>query len=245
MIIRPNATRHLIRWGLKEVFESVTADYEAGAMRDLMTGHFMQKVPADRYSHFPTWSMLRQDVQRILFESLKGLKDVQMRFGTEVVGLSEGDGSHPSLTLCDGSVVQSDLIIVADGVRSQLRDQILEDCFRQTGPIKPLISPLTAHQTQLPSEDVRQNDSIGDVFLEPGTTLWLGKGRIVVTGGVSTTSFCVAIFIVDEGVESTMSSEDATLWEEVRQKFMTHRFLHLQPAKHSRTGISNTFEEFS
>lgn len=193
----------------------MTADFEAGAMRDLVTGEIMQKVPANRYSHFPTWGMLRQDVQRMLFEKVKGLKNVQMRFGTEVIGLSEEDRSGPSLTLSDGSVVHSDLIIVANGVRSRLRDQILEDCFRQTGPIKPLVSPLTAFQTQLSFEDVKQNNIIRDLFQEPGTTLWLGKGRTVVTGGGSKMNVCVGNFIVDEGIESIMSSEDATLWKEV------------------------------
>ena len=156
----------------------------------------------------------------MLYEKVNGLKDIELRFGTRVVSVSDESGSGPSLTLSDGSMVHSDLIIVADGVRSRLRDQILVDFFRETGPVRPVVSSLTAYQTQLSFENVRQNDVIGDLFQSSETILWTGQGRTAVTGGGSKMKMCVGNFMIDEGHKSTVSSEDATLWEEVRSSLL-------------------------
>lgn len=71
---------------------------------------------------YPDTGIHRRTLRQILAARLEGV----LRLGRRAVSFTE-DGEGVSVTLDDGTTVRGDLLVIADGVRSQLRQQRLPD----------------------------------------------------------------------------------------------------------------------
>ena len=69
------------------------------------------------YGH---WCIYRQDLWRVLFEAVQREK-VAVNFGMRVVEVSAGEGS---VLFEDGKMVNSDLVVCADGIGGRTREAI-------------------------------------------------------------------------------------------------------------------------
>lgn len=63
----------------------------------------------------------RGDIHRVLFEAIKD--DVEIRYGSTIQSSAQND-NKVSVVLSDGSIVNADLLIIAEGLRSQTREKI-------------------------------------------------------------------------------------------------------------------------
>ncbi|KAJ6779724.1 hypothetical protein PWT90_02067 [Aphanocladium album] len=116
----------------------------------------------------------RPSVQRALYDL--AVKDgVEVRFGSNIEQV-EDRGSKATLRTSDGEVLESDLIVAADGIKSKTRQCLFPN--RNTDPI-PLRESIFI--TTLPTSQMAANpDLVG--WLAPGTTHGtLGPGRFVLS----------------------------------------------------------------
>ena len=208
LMIRPNAIRHLVSWQMEQKFEAVSLISKRAVMRNLSTGEDIEERHLETYSPYPTWILTRQDAQKVIFEEAQATERVEIRFGVDVSDIRE---DPCAVVLRDGSVIASDLVIVADGVRSRLRKHVLGS----TDPsLEPVVSGMTSYQTNLPlkvTESIPQTSSLDS---EDGATyIWRDQGRHVISG--SSPSIHIADFIINESDRMSESDKDGKLWDEV------------------------------
>jgi salicylate hydroxylase len=127
--IGPNVTRILQAWGLGEALAQVAAFPKQLQARDAQTGQLLGTLPLgeraqSRYGA-PYATIHRADLQGILHRAAQ-TAGVDMRLGQTVHGWREtADGVE--VNTADGSSVQADALIGADGVWSAVRQQLLGD----------------------------------------------------------------------------------------------------------------------
>jgi 2-polyprenyl-6-methoxyphenol hydroxylase-like FAD-dependent oxidoreductase len=66
--------------------------------------------------------ILRGELSRILIEHTRDGTDY--RFGTQITGLTD-DGDHVRADLDDGTAIDADIVVIAEGMRSRTRDLVL------------------------------------------------------------------------------------------------------------------------
>ncbi len=125
--ISPNGSRILSEIGLGPALSQIGttperivlrrwADDSELLIRPLGTG------PVERFGH-AYYNVYRPDLIDILATAVT---DVQARFGAEVVGASQGSGG-PALELTDGTTVEADVVVGADGIHSPVRQSLFGD----------------------------------------------------------------------------------------------------------------------
>ncbi len=127
--LTPNATRILSRLGvLDRVRQLASRPRALQALRGSDNAKLM-RLPlddADRRWGAPYLVIHRADLQRALVEAVLGRADVELSLGTTVIGFAS-DGNRISVDLRRGPRVardEADLLIGADGLRSQVRDRL-------------------------------------------------------------------------------------------------------------------------
>lgn len=126
----PNATRVLVQWGLTDGLKAVAAFPEALQVRDAETGGELGRLTlgptmVQRYGA-PYATVHRADIHRLLTQALLREDRVHLCLGQAVAGCGERDDAV-TLQTSLGVKVEGDLLIGADGVWSQVRDQLLHD----------------------------------------------------------------------------------------------------------------------
>ena len=165
----PNATRILAAWGLDEALRAVAAQPRQLRVRDGGGGHevgTMRLGPAfmQRYGA-PYLTVHRADLQAVL---LQGARDAgaEVRLGSRIATVLPGP-REVRLDIGDSGHDEGDVLVGADGVWSQVRQQVCND-----GPPRPtghLAYRTLALQRDLPAA-LRSED----------VTVWLGPRLHVV-----------------------------------------------------------------
>jgi salicylate hydroxylase len=127
--IGPNVTRILQAWGLGDALAQVAAFPKQLQARDAQTGQVLGTLPlgerAQALYGAPYATIHRADLQGLLHRSAQSA-GVDMRLGQTVHGWCEtADGVQVNTT--DGPSVQAGALIGADGVWSEVRQQLLGD----------------------------------------------------------------------------------------------------------------------
>jgi salicylate hydroxylase len=114
----------------------------------------------------PYYQVHRADVHTLLAAKVRELKRDAIRLNCRVIGFEEsGDGIE--LRLADGTAVQGDLLIGADGLKSVI-------CQQLNGNIPATYTGDAAWRITVPIEHLPQN------FMEQVMMVWMGPGRHVV-----------------------------------------------------------------
>lgn len=166
--IGPNATRMLAQLGLAEQLHAVSARSPDGQMYAGATGNKLATLPMDRHAvtayGVHSYQLLRADLHRILLEALTTeLGQSPVRFGKELVEIYEEE--RPRLTFSDGTEVQADLVIGADGVESKVRSLIFKDANAS-------YSGYFAWRGLINAETVSSAPELSDRL-----SVWIGEGR--------------------------------------------------------------------
>jgi 2-polyprenyl-6-methoxyphenol hydroxylase-like FAD-dependent oxidoreductase len=127
----------------------------------------------------------RVDLHNCLTEACRGLPNVHLDENAQVTGFVD-DGAGITVSLADGRTVRGDLLIGADGIRSRVRAEIIDDG-------DPELIGYVAHRTIVPIEKAPSGVPLGDVVL------WGGPGFHIVNYPLRDASIfnIVAVFRTD------------------------------------------------
>ncbi len=118
-----------------------------------------------RYSN-PYIVIHRVDLHNILTDACRALPNVHLDENAQVTGYSETSG-RISVDLADGRVVDGDILVGADGIRSRVRQQMIGDG-------EPELIGYVAHRTIVPIDKAPKGIPLDDVIL------WGGPGFHIV-----------------------------------------------------------------
>ncbi len=109
----------------------------------------------------------RSDLLAVLADALEQRRPGAIQTGRQVVTCDQNADSA-AVTLSDGSQVEGDIVIGADGIRSIIREQLF-------GPENPIFTGNVAWRATVPVAELGRDRPL------PVTSLWLGEGRHAVT----------------------------------------------------------------
>ncbi|RFU28214.1 hypothetical protein B7463_g8098, partial [Scytalidium lignicola] len=165
----PNLTRLLSRWGLDPRLRQHTDPLTRIDLRRWETGEFLGAatlMPEIEKRHgAPQYVVHRSDLQKALMDQASSVSEI--RINSLVVGI---DFDKPSVTLHDGTVVDPDVVIGADGMKSTCRKLIYDklgliDKARPTGD--------AAFRVLIPLERILDPE-LRKFVMEPVATRWMG-----------------------------------------------------------------------
>ncbi|KAF8500000.1 FAD/NAD-P-binding domain-containing protein [Hysterangium stoloniferum] len=134
--VTPNLSKQLRRWGLGDVLAKISVEPEAIVFRRYSDGNKVgytswRRMESDYGS--PYYHIHRADLHHLLYDLVADTHDVTLRLGATVKDVYPGEKNgvlgegqegrgRPFVTLASGEVVEADLVIAADGVKSMIRE---------------------------------------------------------------------------------------------------------------------------
>jgi salicylate hydroxylase len=165
--ISSNASRVLLHYGLGPGLEKYACKSEGNYYHDLISGEALYRCTAGQWGeeHYgaPLFHIHRADLHQILRESIPAS---WIRRASKVIGVSD-QGGPSRVVLADGSQIRADLVIGADGLRSTVRDYVVE-------PATPRYSGFIGRRALIPFERVQH------LGLGQGCYVWSGQAKLVV-----------------------------------------------------------------
>ncbi|KEF51437.1 uncharacterized protein A1O9_12586 [Exophiala aquamarina CBS 119918] len=170
--VPPNSARELVRWGLFDQMDKVCSRPSRINYRDWKTETTqgftdMTNWPA-RFGA-PYWQIFRPDYHEILLQAALAL-GVQVRKGCEVLAYAIEESS---VKLASGEVVQGDLLIAADGVKSLARQAMGRK-------VDPHETGDTCFRVVIPAEKLLANPRLRPLSERPGFEQFLGPDHHII-----------------------------------------------------------------
>jgi salicylate hydroxylase len=164
IVVSPNATRLLHRFGLAEELARMGVRPEAYHQRRWQDGRTLLRSPlgkaVEESSGYPLYQFHRGD---LLIALARALPPERVHVGHRFISLTDhGDGIEAQFE--NGVGVTADMLVGADGIHSAVRRILL-------GPEDPRFTGCVAYRCMVPAE------RIAHLALETTTEMWLGPGR--------------------------------------------------------------------
>ncbi|KAI5857268.1 hypothetical protein BZA05DRAFT_460566 [Tricharina praecox] len=166
--VPPNASRILAKWDLVDEFNKVSVSPHAFRLRGYATGNLLSEQPLvpmtmDAYGA-PYCNVHRADYHNLLVDKCHAL-GVKVMLNSRVVS---ADFNAPSITLSTGEVLTADLVIGADGLKSNLRSLLLG------GPSPPYLTGDLAYRILISAELMRADPELAELASKPIINVWMG-----------------------------------------------------------------------
>ena len=165
-----NATHVLHYLGLGPALAEVGVRPGAYVFRLHDTGEEIQRFALsddhEKLHGAPYYQVHRADIHTLLAAKVHELKRDAIRLNCRVIGFEESS-EGVKLRLADGTIVQGDLLVGADGLKSII-------CQQLNGNIPATYTGDAAWRTTVPVERLPRN------FMEQVMMVWMGPGRHVV-----------------------------------------------------------------
>jgi salicylate hydroxylase len=166
--ITPNAGKALIALGLGEALAKIGNNPPAGCIRHFSTGETLVTLPQDqsrdRYG-VPLYHVHRADLHAALVEAVVAIDAGCLHTGCEVRHVdSRADGV--GVTLADGTVIEADWLVGADGIHSRVRAELM-------GPDRPNFTGYVAWRGLIPGE------LVDPALLDPPLCMTIGPRRML------------------------------------------------------------------
>ncbi len=147
LTITPNGSRVLHHLGLGEALDGISSSAETQYMCDYESAKVFFRRPGsqkifERYG-MPQYQVHRNELLKILLEAVPS---ACIELNKSCVGVSQ-DANKAKISFADGSSVEADIVIGADGIRSRVRSAIVPDaevrflkraCYRTLVPVTSL-----------------------------------------------------------------------------------------------------------
>lgn len=196
----PNVTRILQAWGLGDALRAVAAFPDSLRVRNALSGDELGVLPLGeralaRYGA-PYATIHRADILGLLSEAVRQVADVHVHLDQRILSFTD-DGRAVTLAASRGPQVEGDALIGADGLWSQVRQQLLAD-----GP--PRITGHLAYRAML------RQSALPEKLRSNHVTAWLGPRLHVVQYPVRGGEWMNVVAIVHGAPQA-----DAQGWDQV------------------------------
>jgi len=222
--LTPNATRLLLRWGLKPSLERLASSPEEFLIRRFDGGKLLGERRGfaaemlDKYRS-PYWDMHRADLQLTMYERAKTL-GVRFQFGTLV---KDVDLNIPMLTTEGGQMITGDLVLAADGLWSNTRSKVLGR------PSLPIPTGDLAYRIVLKTEDIKDQGLL-DFMKKPRVCLWVGPDCHAIYYPLKNNTMANVVLLVPDNLPDNVAKMPGDLsemkeifskWDPLLQKFLS------------------------
>jgi salicylate hydroxylase len=166
--ITPNASKALAYLGLADELARIGSTPTAGSLRHYRTGEDLVRLPQDRSRErygYPLYHVHRADLHAALVEAVVAIDAGCLHTGCEVRHVdSRADGV--GVTLADGTVIEADWLVGADGIHSRVRAELM-------GPDRPNFTGYVAWRGLIPGE------LVDPALLDPPLCMTIGPRRML------------------------------------------------------------------
>jgi salicylate hydroxylase len=204
IMIRSGACSTLHQLGLEADLEAMSDRVPTTLVRDMETGEVIKRYPVE-VSETPAWGTTRLDLMHLLYMKVVEAR-VDVRFGHFVVDIHDDtDREHPYIELGDGDQIQGDIILVADGIKSRLRERVIS---LPAGLYEPIVSDTTFYGFNVAVADLERHPGRARLTGQTDVNIWKGECGYVVTRHNSKTEHVSFLY----GMQSAIDQEE--LWDE-------------------------------
>ncbi|CAL5870460.1 uncharacterized protein PFLUO_LOCUS4697 [Penicillium psychrofluorescens] len=169
--VSPNMLRLFDRWGVSELIHAHDVALEHIRVRRWQDGSLLCTVPMNK-TFGQQVVVHRADLHNALIAKALELDNVTLREDSFVTDVRF---SPASVTLASGTVIRGDVIIGADGIKSTVREHLLQD-----PSIKAIATGDAAYRIILPRSIMEKDPELKTLIDEPQATRWVGPGRHIV-----------------------------------------------------------------
>ena len=207
--IAANGTRVLIGLGLEERLRPLVCEAASKEVRIWNTGltRKLFDLGEDSVKRFgaPYWMVHRGDLHRLLLDAVRELKPDAVHLNARAIGFKQEAGVVDML-LANGQSVRGNVLIGADGVHSQLREQMFQSP-------KAEFTGLMAWRGLAPME------KLSDDLRRPVGTNWVGPGGHIVTYPIRGNTLLNFVAVVENQEWTSESWTEAGSKEECARDF--------------------------
>ncbi|KAA1476429.1 FAD/NAD(P)-binding domain-containing protein [Dentipellis sp. KUC8613] len=218
IVVSPNASRLLIRWGLGPALADAAVRPEGIVFRRYATGERVgyskwgERI--ERAHGAPYLQIHRADYHGLLLGLVNARHNVTIRLAATVVEVQPEPGvdGGPNVTLAGGEVLTADLVIGADGVKSKVQTVV-------TGrPNAPRATGDAAYRTIIPTEKMMQDPDLRSFVETPEMTAWMAPNRHLMAYCISgRREYNFVLLHPDDGSEESWSAVGDV--EKMREQF--------------------------
>ncbi|GFF81823.1 6-hydroxynicotinate 3-monooxygenase [Aspergillus lentulus] len=167
----PNMLTLFDRWGVSPLIHAKDVALEYIHVRRWQDGSLLGTMPVNK-SYGQQVVVHRADLHNALIEKAIALENVQVRVNSTVTRVQF---DPPAVTLADGTVVQADVVLAADGIKSSIRDQLLGKDATKAIPTGD-----AAYRIMLPRSAMENDPELKQLIDEPQATRWIGPYRHII-----------------------------------------------------------------
>ncbi|KAG2419170.1 hypothetical protein HFD88_002276 [Aspergillus terreus] len=221
--LTPNATRLLLRWGLRSRLEPLASSPEEFVVRrydgEKLLGERRGSAEEmfDKFGSY-YWDMHRADLQLAMYERARSL-GVQFRFG---VLITEVNSSVPELVSDKGERFTGDLVIAADGLWSKARSAV------NGHPIPPLPTGDLAYRIVLVAKELKDQELL-HFTRKSRVCLWVGPGCHAIYYSLRNNSMINIVLLVPDNLPDNVVKMPGSIsemkeifnsWDPLLRKFL-------------------------
>ncbi|KAF2032573.1 FAD/NAD(P)-binding domain-containing protein [Setomelanomma holmii] len=211
--IPPNSGRLLRRWGVMQHLEKWVVKPQGINFRrwedGKVIGHTALGEQFQDNFEEPYYVVHRAHFHDALLQRALQL-GVKIDLGCKVVQYHEAQGS---VRLADGSVVQGDLVVAADGIHSVARGEIYRE-----GSHEPVFNGFAAYRATVDANMMREDPHISWLLEKPSLNVWIGEDRHVMSYTIAAgEAFNIVLSHVDRSGPATWTQKFAK--EHIQKEF--------------------------
>lgn len=158
-------------WGISDSIHAQDVALEHIHVRRWEDGSLLATMPVNK-TFGQQVVIHRADLHNALIDKVLALPNVELRENSPVAGV---DFHSAAVTLANGTVVQGDIVIGADGIKSTVRSHLLQD-----SSTKAIATGDAAYRIMLPRSVMEKDPELKELIDEPQATRWLGPSRHII-----------------------------------------------------------------